>query len=85
MGRVPASVFLERLTEELDDLRARGEDLPQTAQAYAADWLAEGLPDPPFSAWRSTKRCTSYPHRLRRRSALSQGLKRRGRQRRRAG
>lgn len=39
---LPASVFLERLAEELEDLRARGEDLPQTAQAYAADWLAEG-------------------------------------------
>src|SRR5579863_599846 len=39
---VPASVFLERLFEELEDLRARGEDMPQTAQAYAADWLAEG-------------------------------------------
>ena len=39
---LPASVFLERLSEELDDLRARGEDLPQTAQADAADWLAEG-------------------------------------------
>jgi hypothetical protein len=39
---LPASIFLERLSEELDDLRARGEDLPQTAQAYAADWLSEG-------------------------------------------
>jgi hypothetical protein len=38
---LPASVFLERLSEELDDLRAWGEDLPQPAQAYAADWLAE--------------------------------------------
>lgn len=39
---LPASVFLERLAEELADLRALGEDLPQTAQAYASDWLAEG-------------------------------------------
>jgi hypothetical protein len=39
---LPASVFLERLTEELEDLRDRGEDLPQSAQAYAADWLSEG-------------------------------------------
>jgi hypothetical protein len=39
---LPASVFIERLTEELDDLRTRGEDLPQSAQAYAADWLSEG-------------------------------------------
>jgi hypothetical protein len=39
---LPASIFLERLSEELDDLRARAEDLPQTAQAYAADWLSEG-------------------------------------------
>ncbi len=39
---LPASTFLERLSEELEDLRALGEDLPQNAQAYAADWLAEG-------------------------------------------
>jgi hypothetical protein len=39
---LPASVFLERLAAELEDLRQRGEDLPQTAQSYAADWLAEG-------------------------------------------
>ncbi len=38
---VPASVLVERLSEELDDLRARGEDLPQTAQAYIADWLEQ--------------------------------------------
>jgi hypothetical protein len=37
-----ASIFLGRLSEELDDLRARGEDLPQAAQAYASDWLSEG-------------------------------------------
>ena len=39
---VPASVFLERLEEEIEDLRDHGEDLPQPAQAYAADWLSEG-------------------------------------------
>src|SRR5437879_839025 len=41
-GTLAASAFIEQLNQELDDLRARGEDLPQTAQAYAADWLAEG-------------------------------------------
>jgi hypothetical protein len=39
---LPAGIFLDRLTQELDDMKDRGEDLPQTAQSYAADWLAEG-------------------------------------------
>lgn len=37
-----SSVFHERLSRELEILRAHGYDLPQTGQAYVADWLAEG-------------------------------------------
>jgi hypothetical protein len=40
--RLPASLLHERLARQLDDLRGAGHDLPQTAQAYAADWLAAG-------------------------------------------
>lgn len=40
--RLPASLLHERLARELDSLRGQGVDLPQTAQAYAADWLAAG-------------------------------------------
>jgi len=39
---LPASVLYERVARVLEELRAVGEDLPQTAQAYAADWLAQG-------------------------------------------
>ena len=40
--RLPVSVFLERISRDLDELRARGEDFPQPAQAYIAEWLREG-------------------------------------------
>lgn len=40
---LPASAFHERLARALDELRADGEDLPQTAQAYSADWLSKGF------------------------------------------
>jgi hypothetical protein len=39
---LPASVLYERLGRALDELRASGEDLPQTAQGYASDWLSKG-------------------------------------------
>jgi hypothetical protein len=39
---LPAGIFYERLHRDLEDLRAQGEDLPRTAQAYVADWLAAG-------------------------------------------
>jgi hypothetical protein len=39
---LPASIFHERIARELEHLRARGYDWPQTAQAYVAVWLAEG-------------------------------------------
>ena len=37
-----SSVLKERLTREIEQLRANGEDLPQPAQAYVTDWLANG-------------------------------------------
>jgi hypothetical protein len=39
---LPASILYERLGRSLDELRAAGEDLPQTAQAYVAGWLNQG-------------------------------------------
>jgi hypothetical protein len=37
-----ASVLNERLGHALADLRAQGEDLPQSAAAYVAEWLRQG-------------------------------------------
>lgn len=39
---LPSSVLHERLTRDLDALRAVGEELPQTTQAYVAEWLSQG-------------------------------------------
>ena len=39
---LPASIFVEKIERGLEELRAVGEDLPQPAQAYIANWLAEG-------------------------------------------
>lgn len=39
---LPASIFYERIARDLEWLRAQGEDLPQTAQAYVSSWLADG-------------------------------------------
>lgn len=39
---LPGSVLHERLARELDALRAAGENLPQSAQAYVAEWLRQG-------------------------------------------
>ena len=39
---LPSSAFHERVARELDSLRASGEDMPQTAQAYVAEWLKSG-------------------------------------------
>jgi hypothetical protein len=41
-SRLPASVFHERIARDLEEARAGGEDLPQPAQAYVAEWLREG-------------------------------------------
>src|ERR1700682_2202492 len=40
--RLPASIFHERIDRDLEELRARGDDFPQPAQAYVAEWLREG-------------------------------------------
>jgi Protein of unknown function (DUF3375) len=45
-----SSALHERLTRHLEVLRSIGEDMPQTAQAYVQDWIAQGwlrreLPD----------------------------------------
>ena len=37
-----SSVLHERLGRELEELRASGEDMPQGAQAYVAEWLRQG-------------------------------------------
>ena len=37
-----SSVLLERLTRDLESLRAQGHALPQTAQGYVAAWLDQG-------------------------------------------
>ena len=39
---VPASILHERIGRDIEELCSRGQDLPQTAQAYVADWLAAG-------------------------------------------
>jgi hypothetical protein len=39
---LPASVFVERVSMDLDDLRARGEDWPMTVQQYVYIWLTNG-------------------------------------------
>ncbi|VVD91896.1 hypothetical protein PPN31114_01705 [Pandoraea pneumonica] len=39
---LPSSVLHERLTRDLEALRAVGEELPQTPQAYVAEWLNQG-------------------------------------------
>ena len=40
---LPASVLYERLLRSIEELRGQGEHLPQTPQAYVADWLAAGF------------------------------------------
>jgi hypothetical protein len=39
---LPASILFERLTRDLEVLRAQGDDFPQTAQAYVGNWLRDG-------------------------------------------
>jgi hypothetical protein len=41
--RLPASVLTERIGRDLSLLRAEGHDLPQSAQAYLGQWLADGF------------------------------------------
>lgn len=47
---LPASIFRDRIERDLEDLRAQGTDLPQTAQAYVAQWLAAGYLERRFPA-----------------------------------
>lgn len=39
---LPGSILLERLAREMEQLRAVGEDLPETPQQYVAQWLSQG-------------------------------------------
>ena len=41
--RLPSSILHERINRDLEQLRAHGEDLPQTAQNYISKWLASGF------------------------------------------
>jgi len=47
---LPASLLHERIGRDLEALRAQGEDFPQSAQAYIANWLAEGYLERRFPA-----------------------------------
>jgi hypothetical protein len=47
---LPASILHERIARDLEELRARGADLPQTAQAYVAQWLSAGYVERRFPA-----------------------------------
>jgi Protein of unknown function (DUF3375) len=40
--RLPASVFVERVAMDLEDLRAQGQSWPQTARQYIHYWLTRG-------------------------------------------
>ena len=39
---LPSSIFHDRVTRELQELRSRGFDLPQTSQLYISEWLVSG-------------------------------------------
>lgn len=47
---LPASVFYDRIERDLEELRAAGQDLPQTAKDYVSNWLAEGYVERRFPA-----------------------------------
>jgi len=47
---LPASILFERLARDLEELRAQGDEFPQTAQAYVARWLNEGYLERRFLA-----------------------------------
>lgn len=46
---LPASILVERLEQDLAALRLQGLDLPQTAQAYLAQWLNHGYLERSYS------------------------------------
>jgi hypothetical protein len=47
---LPASIFHERIGRALEELRANGDNFPQTAQLYVASWLADGYLERRFPA-----------------------------------
>ena len=47
---LPASILQERIERDLEQLRNRGEDWPQTAQAYVTRWLVYGYLERRFPA-----------------------------------
>lgn len=53
---LPASILHERIARDLEDLRAEGADLPQTAQAYVAQWLSAGYIERRFPTGASEER-----------------------------
>jgi hypothetical protein len=56
---LPGSALHERLDRELDSQRAHGHDLPQTAKAYVADWLANRGPHSSRAeSWRRSLICS---------------------------
>ena len=42
VSRVPAALLIERLADDIDDLRRAGFDLPQHAQQYCTEWIQAG-------------------------------------------
>lgn len=48
--RLPASIFHDRIERELEHWRSLGEEWPQTAQLYVANWLADGYLERRFPA-----------------------------------
>lgn len=40
---LPTSIFHEKITRDLEALRAQGDSLPETAQMYIAHWLTDGF------------------------------------------
>lgn len=41
--RLPGSILLERVRQDLEQLRTAGVDMPQPAEAYLASWLRDGF------------------------------------------
>lgn len=71
---LPASILFERLTRDLETLRAQGDDLPQTAQAYVANWLNDGYLErrfPPGAAEESYELSTATVEAIRFLSAIA--------------
>ena len=42
VSRAPAALLMERLADDVEDLRRAGFDLPQSAQQYCAEWIQAG-------------------------------------------